>query len=105
VFGVADQGGGLDPPAHAQLVAGDELITHDAEHGRGDPGSDVAGALVGEQFVDAFDPGEHRTGPDHQGDTESGQVFGALQTVGVALGGGTSTDPEAQEHQQAGGDV
>ena len=72
MFGVAEQGGGLDPLAHSQFVAGDELITHDAEQGRGDPGSDVAGALVGKQLVDAFNPGEHGAAPDHQGDPKSG---------------------------------
>jgi hypothetical protein len=105
VPGIADQGGGLDAATNPQLVPGYHLIADDAGCGRGDPGTDVAGALVRQQLVNALDAGERRARPDHQRHTESGEVLGTLPAVGVALRSDSTAQPATEKDDGAGGHV
>src|SRR5689334_9740865 len=103
--GVADQRRGLDTSTDAQLVAGHELIAQDADGCGGEADPDVLGGLWGKRLVHAVDTGEHRAGPDNDGDGQTGEIFRAFETVGVALARGAAADPETQKRHIAGGDV
>jgi hypothetical protein len=103
--GVGDQRRGVDSLAYRELVPGHYLVTDDAEHGPGDPRSDVGGAAVLEQLANALESGERGAGPDDHGNTDPGQVLGPLQPVRILLRGRPAGQPEAQEHHRAGGHV
>jgi hypothetical protein len=58
-----------------------------------------------DQFVVALVAGEDRAGPDDQGYAEAGEVFGAVEAVGVAGCGLAAGDREPGEHDRRGGHV
>jgi len=84
------------------FVPGDDLVADDAQRGAGDAEGDVAGGTVAGELADALVPGERGAGPDDHGDADPGQVIGAVQAIGVALGRPGAGYPEAEEHHGAG---
>ena len=87
MLGVGHHGRGADPSAHRQFVARHKLIACNAHRRGSDAPADVARAAVTQQLMDAFKTGDQSAAPNHQCHTDSGQVFGALVAVGIALGG------------------
>jgi hypothetical protein len=103
--GVGDQGGGVDAPADRELVPGNELVADDADNGTCDACPDEGCVAVLDQLADALITSEGSAGSDDKGDTDSGQVLGAFEPVGILLRWRSPGQPEPKEHHGAGGDV
>ena len=88
VFGVGDQRGGLDAPAHGEFVLANELISQDADCRGPDPPAEMVCGAVTQQFVDVFNAGHDGARPDHQDDADAGEVPFAFVPIRVGVGGG-----------------
>src|SRR4051794_28263336 len=88
-----------------QLVAGDELVSQDADQRRGDTPADVSGRPVLQQLAKALHAGEGGARPNDNRDPDAGQVLGPLQAVWVPFTRSASGHPEADEYDETGGDI
>ena len=84
--GIGDERGGSDALADHQLVPGDDLVADDADDCPSDTHREVGGVAVVDELSDTLVSGKGSAGPDDQGDSDTGQVLGPFQAIGVALG-------------------
>ena len=109
VQAVGDQRRRPDAAPHPDAVDRDQLVAEEADQsGRGDPAQVVDRRRLAPPAA-RLDGGEDRGRGDHRDDDEAREVLGAAVAVGVAAGGGPSSDdegdPQGHRGQRVGGVV
>lgn len=100
VQAVGDEGSRPDLAADGDAVAGDEFVAREADEPgeRDDP--QMLDRVWVQQSLDRLVGGECGGGGDDQDDHDSGEAFGAAETVGVAASCGAPAEQERQPDRQ-----
>jgi hypothetical protein len=81
MLGIGQEGVGLNAGTNPLLVSGNNLIPDDANSGGRHAKTEVCGAPMMNELVDAHDPGEDGAGPDDDRYTKAGHVLGSLVAI------------------------
>lgn len=102
VQSVGDEGGGADPAAGADAVAGHPFVADEADHRGGGDRPQVGDVAGPEEPVDRLVRSQGGGCGDGEHDGDAGQVLGASVTVGVAAVRRTAAQDERDAQRDGG---